>query len=735
MGRIIKLFFLLLLSLFLGCETALAAPANSSNDTKQVKISGADTTPKFLEDKIVAGSNVTITKNNTGANESLTIGVVGSIGATGATGATGSNGSNGATGATGSTGATGATGAGLTLGGSNTQVLFNDSGSANGDAGLTYDKTADRLTLQKSLTTTTSDGLLVENPTAATAGNQKISPSVTLRGRGWTGAASNTIDFRQSVLPLQSSPITGKYKIEFSANGGAFAEMFSIDSRNGGDGFSFTAPAAQSNSSPLTTQLFTTNNLGSDTYFLNKFNGTARSAFGFTSAGEIKLYSSGGNFVGFYSGLSSPNLYAYLYPTALVHSTGYGAFAGGINAGGSSAPLSTFSNQGTTQNKTRIITESIVLGAGDLVTNILCDAAGASACGGSIVNPCGSHLSEGACLSNDSHGGCGWSPITCSDYNYTSEGTCESYGSCVYQEIPCSGPTDEYSCLSQDDNYGGDCSFDYAPIDCATISEMDCSSYMDCSYTPATPSTCSGTPTSCDTWDGDEMTCTSQPQCGYDSGMSDCYNTITDCSTWNGDGATCSSAGCGFTAEVPYSCSGSIPAYACNGNFFSGLCEGSGGTCSGTPSCSGINDAISCAAELNCSWSSQANITLWNAPPEGRELTVRNISAGNQDCVLQLPSGIYTIDGSSSKTLSTNTDATKLVYQSRTSNCSAFNNNEFACGANSCSFTGCGFYNNDEAGCLGLGCSYDGGTGECTGSAGLCSGSYISDRRWYDITL
>lgn len=85
-------------------------------------------------------------------------GVVGVSGATGATGpvgvtgATGVQGPSGPTGATGPVGVTGATGATPAVGGSNTQVLFNDSGAIGGDAGLTYDKTTDALTAAGSVT-------------------------------------------------------------------------------------------------------------------------------------------------------------------------------------------------------------------------------------------------------------------------------------------------------------------------------------------------------------------------------------------------------------------------------------------------------------------------------------------------------------------------------------------------------------------------------------------------------
>lgn len=44
----------------------------NTNDEK-VKITASDTTTGYLQDKLVAGSNITITKNNAGANETLTI--------------------------------------------------------------------------------------------------------------------------------------------------------------------------------------------------------------------------------------------------------------------------------------------------------------------------------------------------------------------------------------------------------------------------------------------------------------------------------------------------------------------------------------------------------------------------------------------------------------------------------------------------------------------------------------
>jgi len=71
----------------------------------------------------------------------------GPTGATGPTGPQGPQGTTGATGPTGPQGIQGPTGPTGPIAGSNTQVIFNDGGSAGADAGLTYNKTTDALTV------------------------------------------------------------------------------------------------------------------------------------------------------------------------------------------------------------------------------------------------------------------------------------------------------------------------------------------------------------------------------------------------------------------------------------------------------------------------------------------------------------------------------------------------------------------------------------------------------------
>ena len=79
-------------------------------------------------------------------------GPTGATGTGGVTGSTGPQGPQGPTGATGASGLTGATGTGASIGGSNTYVLFNDSGSANGTAGFTFNKTSNLVTITGNIT-------------------------------------------------------------------------------------------------------------------------------------------------------------------------------------------------------------------------------------------------------------------------------------------------------------------------------------------------------------------------------------------------------------------------------------------------------------------------------------------------------------------------------------------------------------------------------------------------------
>lgn len=59
--------------------TAWVSSAPSGSDAYTAKVSSNDTTPGYLNGKLVAGTNITFTENNNGANETLTIAASGGV--------------------------------------------------------------------------------------------------------------------------------------------------------------------------------------------------------------------------------------------------------------------------------------------------------------------------------------------------------------------------------------------------------------------------------------------------------------------------------------------------------------------------------------------------------------------------------------------------------------------------------------------------------------------------------
>lgn len=80
-------------------------------------------------------------------------------------------------------------------------------------------------------------GSWFQNSTAATNGNQQISPSIIQEGQVFenTGSTSQSVKFRQYVLPIQGSSSTrsGAFKIQSSMNGGAYTDLLTINSVSG----------------------------------------------------------------------------------------------------------------------------------------------------------------------------------------------------------------------------------------------------------------------------------------------------------------------------------------------------------------------------------------------------------------------------------------------------------------------------------------------------------------------
>ena len=126
------------------------------------------------------------------------------------------------------TGLTGATGAwklasGGTLTGANTII-------GTGTNTITFQFNA------LATTPVNGAGLWLQNSTAATLGNQQISPSIVWEGQGWgtTGGISQSVKFLNYVLPVQSTVPTGQWKLAFSVSGGGYADILTINSSTPG---------------------------------------------------------------------------------------------------------------------------------------------------------------------------------------------------------------------------------------------------------------------------------------------------------------------------------------------------------------------------------------------------------------------------------------------------------------------------------------------------------------------
>lgn len=81
------------------------------------------------------------------------------------------------------------------------------------------------------LATTSTDGLIAANTTAATgAATVQMSPRLKLRGNAWNTSATQTVDFFLENLPATAATPTGTFKIGYSLNGGAATYPMSLSS-------------------------------------------------------------------------------------------------------------------------------------------------------------------------------------------------------------------------------------------------------------------------------------------------------------------------------------------------------------------------------------------------------------------------------------------------------------------------------------------------------------------------
>ena len=81
------------------------------------------------------------------------------------------------------------------------------------------------------LATTPADGVILTNPTAATAlATVQMPPRFRQRGFAWTGAASQSLDWTQDFLPVSAATPTSTYLWKHALNGAAYTTPMTLTS-------------------------------------------------------------------------------------------------------------------------------------------------------------------------------------------------------------------------------------------------------------------------------------------------------------------------------------------------------------------------------------------------------------------------------------------------------------------------------------------------------------------------
>lgn len=545
--------------------------------------------------------------------------------------------------------------------------------------------------------TSNGTGALVQNFTPYTLREYELSyiitnwtvGTVTPSIGGWTGtavSANGTYTERFTAVSTGNITFTPSNTARFTIDTISLKVTTGSNTKSNLNVGGLSVEGSWSNGTPNTTRAMTFNNDGSYTWTDYRFAGVLRGSQGANSSGGYDVYMSGGNYFALYggnSGLTSNSLYSYNYPSAFVH-YGDGRFGNDVSTGTTADATSTIDNYGTTALDVNTLAAS---GSIDGTATLwILDAASAEACSGTASTACASHGSEGDCGNYNSHGGCTWNPgNSCAVFSYESGmGSCIGTSGCNPSTGSCSGG-DESTCLSSDDSYGGNCSWDYTSSTCGSFTNTtDCNAASPC-Y--ANVSSDCGTFTD---GGGDGSACATQPECSYDSGSGVCSNYY-------------------FT-----SCDGDNSSYTCNGSYYSGDCTGVYGSgCSGTPSCSGISVA-NCPSETGCSVVSSLSASL----PDGetcpnRLYGVSSDSSGNQDVIITPYSG-QTINKASTYTLSNNTDAAIFAYKKKTRSCNIYST-EGACTPSGCT-------PNKPY------CSYDTMMSTCSGDSGYVCSAHNGDQ-------
>jgi hypothetical protein len=539
------------------------------------------------------------------------------------------------------------------------------------------------------------EGMVVDNTTNATGSVLQASPSFLRRGRGFLSNSSASYPFETQDYAIGEVGLTayGKWIHQFKANNGSWQEFMRFDSAPLGQGFSITPGQALSNGTPGTTRNMTINNTGSHSWIDFVFSGTRKSHIGASSGGGMRFFAGGDSYFEYYQ-MSGNSLFSYNYPTAFVHSAS-GFFGGSLHVGATSTPTSTFQNEGGTSLK--VAYSNVNLTLDDSATQWILEPSTAS-CVGTPTYTCSHWTNETDCLLRDAHGGCSWfAGNPCSIYdNESGMTTCAGTSGCTVVTASCSGAGDESSCTSQDDAYGGSCSWS-SGNDCGALGEGSC------------------------------------------AGTSGCSANYSDCSTFPDEGSCIAVSGCswdGMSCSGTYfsSCSGTY--YTCDGTYNTGSCTGTyGASCTGTSVCAGIDDSTSCGGEGGCTWSTSITATL----PNGDSFPSRTLwvyKKGASGTVVLTPNAGQTVNFASTYTMSSDKEWIHLAYYNLTANCNVYDGNESTCGSTSgCTqnYSFCWWDSgmsscNGNAVCTGIG---DESTCTSTSWFSSCTGTYSLSKNWY----
>jgi len=137
---------------------------------------------------------------------------------------------------------------GTTINASDTVIPYRSNSTTFTDSPLSVASSAVTMT-RSAIGSTSSDGIVITNTTAAAAGAQQWSPALRFHGSGWktnATAAAQDVDWKIVVRPIQGlAAPSSDLLFSYSTNGGAYTVGFGL-SNAAGQASAFWLPGAQS---------------------------------------------------------------------------------------------------------------------------------------------------------------------------------------------------------------------------------------------------------------------------------------------------------------------------------------------------------------------------------------------------------------------------------------------------------------------------------------------------------